>query len=136
MIWSKLIKNMHTLLHPELRNRITFTSAVYRKLGHDNYGRCTVCLDGSEIFVADTLLSIKKRNELQLESGIYEQIDFVRSLHQYLQMTIDDALNSSDPLIKGIAVIDRRTGKRRLQSMDVSTEHPFVQIMWYARKDL
>ena len=68
-----------------------------------------------------------------IEAGIFEQIDFVHSLQQYLQMTIDDALRSPNPFIKGLAMIDRRIGKRRLEAMDVTNEHPFVQLMWNER---
>ena len=33
-------------------------------------------------------------------------------------MSIDDALCSENPLIRAIAVVDRRTGKRRIQLLD------------------
>jgi hypothetical protein len=43
-------------------------------------------------------------------------------------MPIEDALSSSSPLLRAMAMIDRRHGKRRLRSIRLaSDEHPLVR---------
>ena len=37
-------------------------------------------------------------------------------------MNIDDALVSENPLVRAMAVIDRRLGKRRVQLLDATSE--------------
>ena len=44
----------------------------------------------------------------------------------YLDLSIDDASKSENPIIRGFAMLDRRFGKRRLCNFDLTKEHPLV----------
>ena len=39
----------------------------------------------------------------------------------------------ASPIVRGLAVLDRRCGKRRLATIDAAAEHPFVQGMFELR---
>jgi hypothetical protein len=55
-------------------------------------------------------------------------------LEQYLSMPFEDALSSSSPLLRAMAMIDRRHGKRRLRSIRLaSDEHPLVRELYAVR---
>ena len=55
-------------------------------------------------------------------------------LEQSLSLSLEDALTSPNPLIRGLALLDRRFGKRRLRQLDSGArEHPLVQALYRIR---
>lgn len=48
------------------------------------------------------------------------------AMADYLNLSVEEALASSDVLIKAFALLDRRFGKRRLMGFDPGLEHPLV----------
>ena len=44
----------------------------------------------------------------------------------YLNLSIDDAIKSDDPINRAYGTSDRRFGRRRLMDFDVSKEQPLV----------
>jgi hypothetical protein len=65
-----------------------------------------------------------------------EQSDYTAwdDLESYLSLSIDDALLSSNLLIRALAMADRRVGKRRLQTLRMgSREHVLVRKMFAIR---
>ena len=46
-----------------------------------------------------------------------------------LSLPIDTALKHKSPLIRGLAILDRRCGKRRLLGIRQGEEHPFIRAM-------
>jgi hypothetical protein len=55
---------------------------------------------------------------------------FSASVDDYLSMPIGSALASNDPVVRGMAVVDRRSGKRSLTAPRFAAErHPFVRRM-------
>jgi len=38
-------------------------------------------------------------------------------------LSIEEALNSDDPLVQSLSVIDSRVGKRKLKTIDIDTLH-------------
>lgn len=73
-------------------------------------------------------------NRRMAERGIFSQWEFASALFEFLHMSIDQALISRSPIIRGLAVLDRRFGKRRLSSFDASNEHPLVAMLFEFRK--
>jgi hypothetical protein len=68
------------------------------------------------------------------QKGIYSLYDFYRALREYLQLPIEDAMVSDNPIIRAVAMFDRRLGKRRLCQIDLSsTEHPLVRQFYELR---
>ena len=45
---------------------------------------------------------------------------------EYINLNIDDAFSSDNPIIKSFAVLDKRLGKRRLKLINKSDLHPLV----------
>ena len=48
-------------------------------------------------------------------------------------LTIEQALNSEDPLIQTLAVIDKRIGKKRLKEIEAENLHPLAQKLFLER---
>ena len=73
-------------------------------------------------------------DDILLAQGIASQWWYVRSLQDYLQLSIDDALASENFLHRALAVLDRRLGKRRLKLLRLpSTEHGLVRRLLQVR---
>ena len=51
---------------------------------------------------------------------------FTQTIAAYCETSIDDNLVSPNVLARGLSMIDRRTGRRRLAALDTSGEHPLV----------
>jgi len=60
------------------------------------------------------------------DEGIFDPHDLKDSMFSYLNLGIDDALNSENPIIRAFAMLDKRFGKRRLYNFDSTNEHPLV----------
>jgi hypothetical protein len=55
------------------------------------------------------------------------------ALFDFLNLSINDAVKSANPIIRAFAIIDRRFGKRRLAYFDDSQEHPLVKMLYRFR---
>lgn len=51
---------------------------------------------------------------LRWQDGVFEEWEFLRSVEAYRNAPIEESLTSGQPLIRLLAVLDRRVGKRRL----------------------
>lgn len=67
--------------------------------------------------------------------GIMFTGEFDSLLKSYLSITIDDARNSDSPLLRALAMTDRRLGKRRLRALVAPNEreHQLVKLLFTAR---
>ena len=71
---------------------------------------------------------------LLCELGFFRPQDFGNAMRTYLDLSIDDALASTNPLIKAFAIIDRRVGKRRLLKLEISeTDIPLIRAFYSLR---
>jgi hypothetical protein len=60
--------------------------------------------------------------------GLLSRYQFVEAVDTYLSLPIAEALAADDPIIKAIAMFDRRVGRRRLQQLRLtSADHPLVR---------
>jgi hypothetical protein len=64
-----------------------------------------------------------------------DQWSFYRTLERYCNNSIDVNLASKEALVRALAMLDARLGKRRLAMMDVTREHPMVQFFYAFRCD-
>lgn len=140
MRWSKLNQIAQLKLAPSLAGRVRLETTHYRH-AHDQEGRWGVVIDGEQVYglgciVADressedfTRLreqgySIAEANRLCREHAIanarHDQYQFHRSVWDYTQMSINDALDSRDAVIRALAYMDARTGKRRLRQLSAA----------------
>jgi len=67
--------------------------------------------------------------------GVFAMWDVNKALFDLLNLSIENAIKSSNPIIRGFATLDKRFGKRRLETFDDSNEHAFVQMLYRLRCD-
>src|SRR5262245_3081630 len=121
MQWSKLKSRVKDRICPELRDRIDFHLTSYRR-SHDDADKVWVTVDGETIFKIKYFAYQKAAAEAFYsglrgpaitsslrEIEVFEPKDFGDAMRSYLDLPIQDALNSSHPLIKAFAIVDRRT---------------------------
>lgn len=150
MKWSKLKQNIENMFSPAVKNRVKIYATHYKN--NDQMGRVWFTLDSREIvnlcdwqasykhgyFYHETTPDIpyathekvdeKDRTEGKLvEYGEFSRFDANICMFKYIQISIDEALNHDSPIIQAIAVLDKRTGKKRVKAKhDVST-HPLIK---------
>jgi hypothetical protein len=153
--WSQLKSQLTDLIAPALRHRIALHQARYRYT-REEVGRVWLTIDGREVASFDTSTYQRRKTELAhalardvppvaadalareelREAGQYGDAQALAELEHYLAVPIDEALHSSSPLTRGLAVIDRRVGKRRLTSLAANPiEHPLVRQLLRIRLD-
>ena len=67
------------------------------------------------------------------EDDVLDPYRFQRSMAEFLNTSIDDCIASDDPVLRGLAVLDSRFGKRRLKALDASLDVPFVSRFYKLR---
>jgi hypothetical protein len=76
----------------------------------------------------------RQAREILHRAGESDDYGALIDLEAYLSLPIDDALTSPSPLVRALAVIDRRVGKRRLRAIAVGQrEHPVVRELYALR---
>lgn len=141
-----------------LKGRIQYFATRYRK-SHDQEGRVAIRLDGEEIFQSDFYdWDIKRHeawdeiNETQgrktsyresgeqmelgaLNKGGFDQFSFYRAFHYYYNSSINESLQSPDPVVRLFAILDKRIGKRRLQNLlaDIELQPEWLQVFYRLR---
>jgi hypothetical protein len=75
--------------------------------------------------------------EILRRSGLYDDYSALADLEAYLSLPIAEAFDSPSPLVRALAVIDRRVGKRRLRAMaSIESEHPLVRELYQLRSEV
>lgn len=141
MQWSQLKHRVEEQFAPSLRGRLQIRYTVYRNLTEGD-GRARFTWDGEEIYGLEDRPGNRKmdaRLELWREQGVgarenaatgsyHGAREFLGTLHDYLRTPFADLLASPDPITRGLALADRRLGKRRFEKLapeDIA--HPLVQ---------
>jgi len=140
----------------KLKKRIKIHLTHYRAI-HEPESRFWITFDGKEIFhiskmkwlnewsaiIDDYRKSQGTENEYDYaekvmhSNGKYYVDDIQDSLEKYLNLSIEEALITSDFIIKSFAMIDKRLGKRRLVSMALSeNDHLLVKKLYEIRCDI
>lgn len=72
--------------------------------------------------------------EIMKTRNVFSRANFLAASWEYLESPINDALQSDNPIIRALAMLDRRVGKRRLAKMElIEAEHPIVKKFYYLR---
>jgi hypothetical protein len=156
MQWSRLRSKLREFVAPSVRKRIDFHLATYRKLS-ELANEFWVTVDGERVFSA----SVTRRNIesyiLTRTTGLYGDFDgpemrivddslIVREIHDpfdvtssirtYLEIDPRLSLASTDPIMKALAMVDRRVGKRTLKNIELEDdEHTLVKTLYALRMD-
>ena len=74
--------------------------------------------------------------EAARRAGVHGDADVLHELEAYLSLPVDVALASESPLLRALAVLDARVGKRRLRALAATPdEHPLVAALLHLRCD-
>jgi len=157
--WSKMRKILEQEnMCNSLKGRIQYFQTRYRG-AHDQHGRIAIRLDGKEIFNSDYFDSCQKEFEIGKETNVfdergwflnnhdgYEELlnevknqggysSFYNAFYDYHNISIDESLNSSDPMVRLFAILDRRVGKRRLQKLafEINSQPKWLQVFYRLR---
>jgi hypothetical protein len=156
MKWSKLKKEIEDNICDNLKKRISINLTHYRAV-HEPESRFWITYDGNEIISISKMQWLNKWVKIRLEyreskgtenefdyaanvmhsNGDYYIEDIQDSLYQYMNLSIDEALTSKNFIIKALAMIDKRLGKRRLNSIILDNmEHHLVKKLYIIRCDV
>ena len=122
-MWSKTKKQLESLICEALKNRVEYFCSNYRM--HDGIGRAYITIDKQEVLNMCTL----KRDYYQKPvEGQISQVEFLNAAFEFLNNSIEVSLKSENPIIRMLAVLDRRVGKRTLEEMKqiIENEHEIV----------
>jgi len=123
MQWSSLKSKVEAFFAPSVKGRVELRAASYRG-AHDQTGRGYITVDGKEIWNMCTL---------SFWGAEYPRIDFIAQEQGVSARAANASLCSTNPLIKSLAMLDSRTGKRRLEKLDLLAEHPMVHFFFKLR---
>lgn len=148
MLWSQLKSRVKDFIRPELKGRIDFHLTSYRK-SHDGADKVWITIDGQRIFSCKHYpfdfgqreivyfdgLNPKQAQALLNKNEIHSPEEFGEAMRIYFDMAIEDALKSSNPFIRAFALVDRRTGRRTIEKIEISdSEHTLVKAFYALRK--
>jgi hypothetical protein len=70
----------------------------------------------------------------RIARGVLARWDFSQALFDYLNLSPEDALASSSVILRALAMLDRRLGRRRFEKLQVlGDEHPLVRAFYELR---
>ena len=141
--WSGIRKKLETeYLAQSLRGHIQYYATSYSR-SPDHEGRAAIRYDGKEIikgcywnnwmkahlFPKDEKYERRMRlenaymDDTALRLGIFDQRCFYRAFKEFDNQSIEKSLESDDLIVRIMAVLDRRVGKRRLLLMKEKMEN-------------
>jgi len=156
--WSQLRKAIEERITRPLRGRVELHSTRYRRSA-DQEGRVWITVDGQEVFSMATVIHLvplweraaaiaTAEPDLSPEAangravaefaaqGRFTQLTFYSALDEYLNLSIERALGSSNMLIRALALIDRRLGRRRFEALRLAPgEHALVRLSYSLRAE-
>ncbi len=68
-----------------------------------------------------------------LNKGGFDQFAFYAAFYAYQNNSIEESLLSLDPVVRLFAIMDKRVGKRRLQSLDITSQPGWLQMFYRLR---
>ncbi|MGP8252912.1 MAG: hypothetical protein ACLQHF_12830 [Terracidiphilus sp.] len=156
MQWSKLRSHLLEFVAPGVRKRVDFHLINYRKLS-ELANEFLVTIDGVRVFSASTsrhtiaqyvetrttgLLAYgdgpdpKKVEDTLTQRETHAPVDITSSIRTYFDLDPHIALTSTDPILRALAMIDGRIGKRTLKSIELpEDEHSLVKILYALRME-
>lgn len=134
--WAGLNKQLTNRLYAPLQTRITYFLTRYHDV-HNAYGRASIRLDGTELVVFSWIEQYRqeaetdrpmRENDITYEAAdeelkpkfdancTYSEMDFLSAALDYRDLSIQDALHSENLIIRVLAILDKRAGKRTVQA--------------------
>jgi hypothetical protein len=160
MRWSKLKSLVEECFAPSLAKRVSLHQARYRHT-QEEVGRVTMTVDGREVAAFATHMAwptVRPRVDLLMDarnawgspaayaqavaeveaqlrtSAVFSDAVALDDLEAYLSMSLAAALEAESPLVRALAMLDRRLGKRRLRALRLpDDEHPLIRALYALR---
>lgn len=157
--WAEVRNSLEQeLLCDSLKGRVRYFATRYRKT-HDGIGRVCVLVDETEIINMPFSIENERYNETRkrkkyetdksyndihkevcedfAKKGLYYPGDFGVALDEFLSANIQDALQSSNYIVRMLAIMDRRVGKRTLERIKptISDLPEWLQFFYTLRFD-
>jgi aerobic-type carbon monoxide dehydrogenase small subunit (CoxS/CutS family) len=142
--WAGLNKGLNENLCDALKGRITYFLTRYHDV-HNAYGRAAILLDGKELVNFSWIemyhqeSDISALHKLERETSYEEldikmkpkwdadctycEMDFLDAVLQFRNMPVQIALQSENYIIKILAIMDKRVGKRTLLRSVAKSEY-------------
>ena len=137
MRWSKLKQQVEAMFADAVCGRVELRTTRYAK-AHDRFGRSWITVDGREVSNMSNYLAcgdlVADRSPDRFDVGVFAGYDLPVAMRAYLTLSIDAAIASPNPLIRALAVLDRRAGERRLARIDPGGEVPIVRELLAVRR--
>ena len=144
--WSGIRNKLENdYLCPTLRGHIQYFATSYWE-SHDQTGRAAIRLNGVEVLRSnyyayeqnywnryqalrregigqdDRKAPFRLAHEGTLNDGCFDNGFFYEAFHEFDNQSIEKSLVSKNPLVRILALLDRRLGKRRLLALEESME--------------
>lgn len=144
MQWSQLKKRTESHFADSIKGRIKIGSTSYHH-AHDEEGRGYIQIDGKEIinmcsykFYGQQYVRSREEDREAIEhdlnqNNLFSQSNWHEALFDYLNLSIESILKSSNPLIRAMGMLDSRLGKRSLQKIQIGHEHELVKRLYELR---
>lgn len=138
--WSYIRQKLEQeYLAESLKGRIRYFVTTYRK-SHDQEGKAVIRLDGREIVSGDywhmehpDFFAYTQVDADRLGRGAFDQHSFYAAFAELNGQSIDKSLASDNLLVRIFAILDRRTGKRRLIAMQEQMQHEPEALRYFYR---
>ena len=136
MRWSKLKNLVEERFAPSMKKRVSIKGTRY---GNCTCGRAWLTLDGKEIANFCTRAyynaelghvdpASRKTDVMLVNYGELSRQDAYESCWAFIHdLSIEEALKESDPLVQALAVLDARLGKRRFSEIHHEHMHPLAR---------
>ncbi len=156
MQWSKRKKKVESFFSEVVKGRVELRSTRYRD-SHDEEGRGSITFDKKEIWDMCTVsfysTEFDRINEIVIRENVtpyeaqkiaheelvregeFNQYTFYDSLDEYSNNSIESSLTSKNLLIRCLAMLDSRVGRRRLKTYDLTQESEKVIQFYKIRCD-
>jgi len=159
MQWSKLKERIEERLAPSLGKRVEMRFTTYRIM-QDEYGRGWITVDKHEIVEMSDHKFLNQRAYIERgnlsfddwilagqpayagpragtvlhQQGVYGGWEYTTALRKSLSLSLEDMLGSDNGIIRALAILDRRLGKRRLREMAFTADEiPLVRTLYALR---
>ena len=132
MSWSAMRKILEREnICDSLKGRVQYFQTRYTE-AHDHRGRIAIRVDGNEIFKA---CYFEQGDGFKTNGQVWVDSSFYGAFYEYHNSSIENSLESSDPLVRLFAIMDRRIGKRRLDKIqqEVVKQPEWLQIFFKLR---
>jgi hypothetical protein len=149
MKWSKLKKLVEDTFAESVKGRVHIYSTHYRC----TCGRGWITVDGEELVDLSTMLSgliyrcvyheatktdcvthaavpyAQRKPGNLVEPAEFSRFDLHGACWEYVHSSVSDSLNSNNPLIASLAVLNARVGKGRLRKLSEKNLHPLTRAL-------